>query len=148
MSLYIPNSYQTPNFYTDVLEEYLLSEETKVLFKAIREIIGFHDNLAERSAFISYAVFLDGKYSKDGKKLACGCGLSRSTLTKVLCNLDRFKILVKVGKSHHSKGQRYTLNFDTDFIDWAALEKRKQEREQKHKEQIAKARSMNPKIND
>ena len=42
----IPNSFQHPNFYTDVLDEYLTSDESKVMTHAIREILGWEPQVS------------------------------------------------------------------------------------------------------
>lgn len=137
---YIVNSFQNPNFYADELDEFLEPPETKVLLKAIREIIGWH-HLEDRAAFISYSVFLHGKFDRrDGKKLAGGCGLSRSALSKALESLNRYRILYRVKTPSLQNGTLYVLNFETETIDWEGLKQRKDKKFAKNSRRTDKAR--------
>ena len=143
---YIVNSYQNPNFYADELDEFLEPPETKVLLKAIREIIGWH-HLEDRAAFISYDVFLRGKFDrKTGKQLARGCGLCKATLQKALNNLNEYKILLKLKSPSIKNGQLYALNFDTDSIDWEGLRVRREDKLFGNKKRISHARAVNPSV--
>ena len=44
----VPNSFQHPNLYVDWLHYYLTPEEVVVLDKAVREILGWEENISDR----------------------------------------------------------------------------------------------------
>lgn len=141
---YVINSFQNPNFYADELDEFLEPTETKVLLKAIREIIGWH-HLEDRAAFISYKTFLEGKFDrKTGKQLARGCGLCKSTLKKALEGLQTYRILHVVKTPSLQNGALYVLNFDTDTIDWEGLQQRRADKLARNARNIRAAREQNP----
>ena len=145
--IYIDNSYQTPNFYADDLDYFLLPIETKVLWKILREIIGYHENLADRQNAVSLPTIVEGKIGQrgknKGKRLSKGCGLSRQTVQKALQSLCQYQILLRVRKT--SVGVIYEVNFDTDSIDWEGLQRRKLETEAKQRQRIEKARDTHAK---
>ena len=120
----VPNSFQHPNFLIDKLDYYLTAEESKVLSKAVREILGWRDKITERKAPISLSVFVDGKFNKDGKRLCRGCGLGLQTVRNTLASLHKFGILLKVDQPTQD-GQMYWLQDDESKIDWEALETRR-----------------------
>ena len=134
----IPNTFQHPNAYIDWLSYYLTPEEEKVLNKAIREIIGWHDKVESRRSRIALSIFVDGKF-QDGKRVAMGCGLSRDTVRKTLASLDAFKILKKIGDPTN-EGQEYELNLDYDSLDWNAIETRRKEQKASDLKRMSAAR--------
>ena len=73
---FVPNSYPTPNAFTDKLLHLMGPTEWKVLSFAIRHILGWQDKLAERKAVISLTMFTDGYITKGGDRYF-GTGLSR-----------------------------------------------------------------------
>jgi len=108
---FIPNSFQTPNVLVDRVMPLLKPEEYMALSFAVRHILGWEDKIARRRARISLSMFQQ-------------CGLPRSTLRKVLDDLDRFRILRRIGPPTQN-GQLWELAFNDPDIDWAALEERK-----------------------
>ena len=137
--IYITNSYQTPNFYADSLDIYLTPIETKVLWKILREIIGYHEHLYDRQNVVSLQTIVDGKISKeDGRQLSYGCGLNRQTVQKALNNLCRFGIITKIRQT--AQGLLYQVNFDTDKIDWEGLQQRYQDKKIQSQQRTAISR--------
>ena len=134
----IPNTFQHPNAYIDWLSYYLTAEEEKVLNKAIREIIGWHNKIENRRARIALSVFVDGKFI-DGKQVAMGCGLGRDAVRKALNRLHEFNILVKVGKPNND-GQEFELNLDYDSLRWDAIKLRRRVWDESNKKRVSAAR--------
>jgi len=145
MTTLMPNTFQHPNVYIDQLDHLLTPAESKVLTKATREILGFWDNISSRSARISLSVFVDGKF-KRGKprtvenRLCWGCGLSKPAVITALNELDKYKILVKVGDATND-GQMYTLEIDQDKIDWDGLRNRQAGKYDNNLKRTEKARN-------
>ena len=137
----IPNSFQHPNFYIDVLDQYLTPDESKVLTHAIREILGFQNSITDRKKRISFHTFLKGKEVND-KKVYGGVNLSSPKLKKALDSLHHFKILVKTGNHNHPKGQMYGLTEDTTQIEWELLFDRKSTMKVKGQKRMKKARTV------
>ena len=137
-----PNTFQCPNLYADKLAYFLTPEENLVLTKAVREIMGFHAK--DRTRRIALSVFIDGKVAANGERLCYGCGLGKSTIIKALAALDKFGVLVKVGPATHQEGQAYQLQLSSKQIDWAGLEKRRNEKDKKAKKRLEAARAVNP----
>jgi hypothetical protein len=123
MATLIPNSFQHPNILIDKLDYFLTPEESKVLSKAVREILGWEDKIEERKAPISLTVFVEGKFKKD-KRLAYGCGLGLQAVRNALNSLHKFGILIKVGQPTQD-GQWYWLQDDESKINWKGLEARR-----------------------
>jgi len=137
----LPNSFQHPNFYVDQLDQYLTSEESRVLTKAIREILGWHNTIGSRTARIALSVFLEGKFdTKTGKQLCGGVNLSRKAIIAALDTLHKYKILQKVGPKTHPNGQAYKLNINTDCIDEDGLKQRRQRMKTRNTKQTRYAR--------
>lgn len=124
----IPNSFQYPNLYIDWLSFYLTPEEEKVLNKAVREILGWEDKIADRRAQIALSIFVDGK-SIRGEAVALGCGLGLGSVRKALAGLNKFGILVKQGDPTNA-GQEFRLQDDVNGIDWAGLINRREKWDQ------------------
>jgi hypothetical protein len=120
----VPNSFQHPNLYVDWLSYYLTAEEEKVLNKAIREILGWQDKIADRRARISLSVFVEGKTARDGHTLCLGCGLSINAVRSCLTSLHKYHVLRKVGIPDQD-GQEFELQDDVNAIDWDGLKKRR-----------------------
>lgn len=134
----IPNTFQHPNIFIDKLSYFLTPEEEKVLNKAVREILGWGQNIESRQARIAMSVFIDGKFDKDGNRLCYGCGLSKSVIRKALNTLCDFNILIKIGKPTND-GQLYELQGDDTKIDWQLLEDRKADKAEKNTKRTQKA---------
>lgn len=126
MPNFIPNSFQTPNFYIDYLDQYLLPIETKVLFKAIREILGWHYSIDDRVKDLSLTDFVKGSIKDNGEVRSFGCGLCRESVSKSIKSLCKYNILQK--RERTKTGIRYFLNLNTDSIDWAGLDERRGKR--------------------
>lgn len=138
MNELIPNSFQHPNAYVDWLSYYLTPEEERVLNKAIREILGFRDKIADRQARIALSVFVNGK-EKNGQIVCMGCGLSLDAVRKALASLHSFNILIKVGAPTND-GQLYELVEDWDAIRWDALRLRREVWDKSNQKRTAAAR--------
>ena len=134
----VPNSFQHPNFLVDKLDYYLTPEESKVLSKAVREILGWRDKVVERKAPIALSVFVDGKFSYNGERLCYGCGLGLQSVRNALTSLHKFGILIKVGQSTQD-GQTYWLQDDESKIDWESLEARRAKRDEVNAKRTKKA---------
>ena len=140
MSL-IPNSFQYPNYYNDVLDQYLTPEESKVLTRAIREIFGWEEHRQTRTAQISISSFLHG----NPRNKSAGIGLNRETIIAALDALHTYRILLKIGKAHDSRGQTYKLNLDETTIDIDGLKQRLLKRQLTNKQRTATARTARKK---
>lgn len=140
---YIPRSTPVPNDFLDRLAHYLTPEEQAVLMKAVRQILGFHWNLENRSAWIALSVFTDGVWVVDEetgekKQVALSCGItSPATVRDCLRELVRFGILKEGGTSVH--GKLYTLVIESQAIDWKGLQERYAERKKKNRERTKSA---------
>ncbi len=159
----IPNSYQTHNYYVDLLHQFLTGEEVKVLDKAIREILGWTDRVSSRKAHISLSTFMDGKpgwvdeaghYLGEGvmrllgNRMCYGCGLSVGALRSALDALNEFNILLKVGEPG-PEGQCYWLQDDINQIDWTGLIERQEKKSKQNKRRVkaaSQARTQVPKL--
>lgn len=139
MPKFIPNSFQTPNFYIDYLDQYLLPSETKVLFKAIREILGWHTNIEERVNDLSLNDFIIGTYKENGEVRSFGCGLCRDSVIKALAALCQYNILQR--RERTKNGTRFFLNLDAETFDWAGLQARKNSQDERKIAQTRNARS-------
>lgn len=134
----IPNTFQHPNLYIDRLAHLLTPQEQVVLNKAVREILGWQNKRLTRQANISLSVFVDGKFDSNGNRLCYGCGLGTGSVRTALKTLDKFKILLKDGEPTQD-GQLYTLQIDSEKIDWQGLENRKAGQDQKRRRQTSAA---------
>ncbi len=139
----IPNSFQYPNYYNDVLDQYLTAEESKVLTRAIREIFGWEETRQTRTARISLSVFIYGN-----KKIGSGgIGIKKEAVINALDNLHKFGILIKAGKARDPRGRLYRLNMDVSKIDMKGLSQRKLEKEALNKKRTSPARAAKKKRN-
>lgn len=121
MALLYPNSFQVHNFYVDNLLHLLDGNEWKVLTYIIRRIVGFH----KESDHISLTQLESGICKQNGEQLDHGVGLHRATLIRVIDNLLAFGLIILVEDKRSVKvGRRFQLQFDTDKVDFAALNKR------------------------
>jgi hypothetical protein len=134
----VPNSFQHPNIYEDWLAYYLTPQEHVVLGKAIREILGWEDKIAERKARIALSIFVDGKTNAAGDQLCLGCGLSLQAVRKALEALDCYGILRKEGTATQD-GQMFYLQDDTGLIDWDGLARRRERWDRKNTQRTRKA---------
>lgn len=125
-----PNSFQCPNIYVDEIEYFLTSDEFKILIFICRRILGFQKSRKIKRNKISLSQICKKIISKkDGDKvLSHGVGISRATVIKCLVELEKFKLIFKIGESD-KKGQEYELNLgQIEPIDFEALETRKYKR--------------------
>ena len=136
----IPNTFQHPNFYIDVLDEYLTPEESKVLTHAIREILGWRDSLQTRQKHIARDIFLNGR-TVNGKKVYGGVNLCKEAIERALDALHLFRILVKSGSPRDPRGQLYELTEDVSQIDIEGLQARKYGKKTANKTRLHKSSS-------
>jgi hypothetical protein len=139
-STFVPNAFQTPNAYVDLVMPYLTGEEYKVLTYAVRRILGFQ----KRQDHISLSQFTDGTKSKDGEVLDSGTGLSVETVKKCLASLVSFGLMLRL-KENDTKtnlGTLWALQWDGEKVNWQALKERNEKKSKTHKKKMAKARSM------
>ena len=61
MSKLVPNSFPHPNILVDQLSYYLTPAEEKVLNKAVREILGWHNKVESRKAAIALSILFAQK---------------------------------------------------------------------------------------
>lgn len=105
----IPNSYQTPNYFVDVLMPLLPPSANIVLQATCRKILGWEKSRLTHSDRISLSQFM------------LLTGFSRSTVTKALGILESAHILIPIGDPN-SQGQEYLLNlgdrgpYDLDYL--------------------------------
>ncbi|KKK62369.1 hypothetical protein LCGC14_3005010, partial [marine sediment metagenome] len=127
----IPNSYQTPNIYIDVIMPLLTDSEWRVLSYAMRHILGWREKIAARKGTISLSMF------EHGYGPYPGCGLNKGTIIKILKALDAHGILVKDG-GVTKDGQRWQIADNLEQISIQALETRLQNKRSKDKERTKK----------
>lgn len=127
----IPNSYQTPNIYIDVIMPLLTDSEWRVLSYAMRHILGWREKIETRKGTISLQMF-EGGYGPYP-----GCGLNKGTIIKVLKALDTHGILTKDGDVTKD-GQRWQIADNLEQINIQALETRLQNKRSKDKERTKK----------
>jgi predicted transcriptional regulator len=142
--VYIENSYQMPNFITDFLDFYLTPTESKVLYRVVREILGWRHRVGDDKNVVAVTKILNGHRSVDGIDNCLGCGLGHETIQNALRNLCQYKILVKEQRTQ--KGIVYKLNFNTRDYDMPALIARLEKNQTKKQQQMIAARSENPKV--
>ena len=135
-SRFIPNTFQCFNDYVDLMQELLTPEEFACLIFATRHILGWQDRISVRRARISLTMFEHGFTTESGTRYG-GTGLSRAAIIKATDELDRAKLLVKVGKPT-ADGQEYELGEDGDL---RLLEDRRAAKLGKALERTAKARA-------
>ena len=124
-------SFFIPNFYIDILDEFLTPEESKVLYHAIREILGFRESEPPRRKRISRTTFLEGK-TINGKRVYGGVNLCKAALKKALDGLHDHNILVRLGTARHVKGQLYELQ-EPSVIHLEKLKARKARKSKRNK---------------
>jgi hypothetical protein len=118
----IPNSYQTPNAYIDLIYAFLTADEWKVLSYALRRIIGFD----KREDRISLSQFTDGATLKNGEARDYGTGLGRDTVRKSLQGLLQYGLMVKLEENDPTKneGPLFALQLDFEKVDIDGLRQR------------------------
>jgi hypothetical protein len=139
MSRIVPNSYQTPNLYTDRLMALLSGEEWKTLHYALRRTFGFN---RERDR-ISVSQFMNGNGRLDeaGRPLEYGTGLSHGAQLDAIQNLMRFGVLVEVaGNNRENHGRLWEMNLDESRIRFDLMEERRAQAEAVNRRRTAKAR--------
>jgi hypothetical protein len=110
-SMFYPNSFFVHNDFIDILLPLLTSDESKILWYAIRKIIGWHK-----------------PYDKDCipiSQFRNGTGLSTPTVIKCLDALDQYGILIRLEKESTLLGTMYGLVMQRSFIDINGLIQRK-----------------------
>jgi hypothetical protein len=138
-STFVPNSFQTPNGYVDLVMPYLTGEEYKVLIYATRRILGFQ----KRQDRISISQFTNGT-RREGEILDRGTGLGIGTVKNCLKTLSLFGLMVKVADNDPktNEGVMWSLQWDGNKVNWQELEGRYQKKQETGKKRIAKARSV------
>jgi hypothetical protein len=118
----------------------LTCEEYKVLIYATRRILGFQ----KRQDRISISQFTDGTKNRDGETLDGGTGLGIGTVKKCLANLVDFGLMVRLQENdpRTNEGTLWSLQWDSDKVNWQALEERAEQIDKMNAERIAKARSV------
>lgn len=144
MSNYIPNSFQTPNAIVDRLMSLLSDSELRVLLYATRHILGWRKKADSCRARISISNFADGFTYTDEEGteyVYAGCGLSRQSIVKALAELEKYRILKKVGEPTRS-GQIWELAFMTDDnVDESGLQERAAAKTASQRKQTKKGRA-------
>src|SRR3990167_5673478 len=127
---FIPNSFQTPNAYVDEgIIALLTGDETKLLFIAIRHILGWADKRVTRQDNISLSQFQKSS------------GLARKTVIESMRRLARFNIvrMVKQGSPQDNEATLWELNLGQHGdINLDELEKRQDEQDGVNKMRIQK----------
>ena len=139
MSRIVPNSYQTPNLYTDRLMAYLNGDEWKTLHYALRRTFGFN---RERDR-ISVSQFMsgNGRLDEAGRLLEYGTGLSHGTQLEAINSLMRFGILIEVAPNNRENhGRLWELQLDESRIRFDLLEERHAAARRVNQRRTAKAR--------
>ena len=139
MNRIVPNSYQTPNLYTDRLMAYLSGDEWKTLHYALRRTFGFN---RERDR-ISVSQFMNGngRTDEEGRLLEYGTGLSHGAQLDAINNLMRFGVLVEVaGNNRENHGRLWELNLDESRIRFDLMEARRAQAQAVNRRRTAKAR--------
>lgn len=133
-NIYLPNTFQHPNFCVDKLHYYLTSDEVRVLDFVIRHILGWTDKIAERKATLSLSFITEGntKYF--------GTGLGVNAAIEAVRGLTQFNIIQKIGKPS-ARGQEYYLTEFEDEINWDGLEQRKEATQEKNAKKAGRARA-------
>lgn len=123
----IPNSFQTPNVYIDVLFPLLDNEEKALLIFACRRIFGWQ----KRTDRISASQF------------ATGCGMHMDTVTSRLKSLEKYRILLRVSENdaRANEGIEWALQLDDTKVDWQGLEARKAEKDANYAQRTQAARA-------
>jgi hypothetical protein len=136
---FVPNSYQTPNGYSDKCMAFLTPEEWKVLSYFCRRIFGFN----KRQDRVSISQLTDGIRTKEGEQVDYGTGLSAPAARKAVAELRRLGILIQVAENdpHKNQGPLYELQLDGDQIDLLAMYARAEKQSEPAKAIMEKARA-------
>ena len=104
------NTFEINNFYVDDCLPLLTGEETKILFYAIRKILGWK----KETDNISLTQFI------------AGTGLNKATILKSLKSLDFYGLLVQLSISNNNptKGSEYFLQLDITKVNISGLKER------------------------
>lgn len=143
--VYIENSFQMPNFITDFLDYYLTPVESKVLYRIVREILGWQRRITSTKNIVSLLKIQRGYRTPEGTDACLGCGLSYETIETAVEQLCAFRILTKEQRTQ--KGCIYRLNFNTSDYDIAALQARAERKKHNNRNRMQQARKKNPKVN-
>lgn len=144
MSLFIPNSYLTPNAYNDYIMPLLTGDEWKIVTYALRRTFGFQ-KLTDR---ISLSQFARGIKNKEGEYLDYGTGLSVPTCSKCLAALTLYRVLVEVSPAEPKKSlpPEWSLQLDYDTVDWEGLRTRQQVKKAGNRARMQIARLSRPPV--
>jgi hypothetical protein len=98
----------------------------------------------KRQDRIAISQFTDGLKSKEGETLDSGTGLSISTVKKCLANLVTFNLMIRVQEndSKTNEGVLWGLQWDSEKVNWTALEERENKKAKVYRKIMKKARSM------
>jgi hypothetical protein len=134
----IPNSSQIPDMLFDQVEGLVTPEEWKVISYIARRTFGFkrrRDKIGRTQ--------LSGGLVIDGERKDWGTGLSENAVRKAL----KFPIQIGLIVEHPGRYEpSFEIQTDHQKVDWAALARRRAEKEEKDRVRIAKARRRNPKV--
>jgi hypothetical protein len=139
-STFVPNSFQTPNAYVDIIMPYLTGAEYKVLSYATRRILGFQ----KRQDRISISQFTDGTKNKEGETLDSGTGLGIGTVKSCLETLVNFGLMIRVSENdpRTNEGVMWELQWDGNKVNWQTMKERSEKKSQTDKKRLEKARSV------
>jgi len=137
MSDFIPNSFQVPNAYIDLVWHLLTPQEQSVLIYMARRIFGFN----KRQDRISISQFTSGTRSrKDGRQLDGGTGLGADAVRRALAGLIEFGLAEELDGATRSEGPMFGLQLDGSCLDLAGLEARRDARIESAKHRTQRAR--------
>lgn len=120
----------------------LTGDEQKILLYTARRIFGFHK---ERDN-ISLSQFSDGITSRSGQTLDHGTGMNRSAVINALSILTACRIILEVEDGHSQAGKCYSLQLDSEQIDLAPLQTRRQEKHEIGQRRTEKARQASQQV--
>lgn len=136
---FIPNSFQLPDAYSDLVMPWLTGEEWKVLSYLCRRIFGFR----KQSDRVSLSQLKDGIRTSSGKVLDFGTQLSRQTIINALGELIKYKLVTVLnpGDAATQLAAEYSLNLDMDSADLQGLADRKRKKKVSDTSRTSKARA-------
>ena len=139
MNRIVPNSYQTPNLYTDRLMHFLTGDEWKTLHYAMRRTFGWnktHDRIS-----VSQFRNGNGRLDENGEPMECGTGLSQAAQIEAIRELMRFGILIEAAPNNARKeGRLWTLQLDESQVRFDLLRERHEAQQDTYRRKTARAR--------
>jgi hypothetical protein len=137
-SRFMPNTFQLPNVYIDVLLPLLTSEEWRVLCYLARRIFGF-DKDSDR---VSLSQFEKGIVTRTGTRLDSGCGLGHTAISRALAGLIYFGLVLELEPANRQTNTAalYGLQLEPAQMDMQGLHDRKTAGQNKAQQRTAQAR--------